>query len=146
MLAEVSKPLDAEEKKRLSESVDEPEERKMTQAEMEEFLARNKSKKKQKFVKITDMAQWKKKNRIDENTKVFIVSGGYSTIKKELLARGWFRNQDTKSTCFDLKWILKAKDINHKKLEPHQIVNHFPKSTDITTKVGLCRSMKILVD
>ena len=46
MLAEVSKPLDAEEKKRLSESVDEPEERKMTQAEMEEFLARNKSKKK----------------------------------------------------------------------------------------------------
>ena len=53
---------------------------------------------------------------------------------------------DNKSTCFDLKWILKAKDINHKKLEPHQIVNHFPKSTDITTKVGLCRSMKTLVD
>jgi len=65
------------------------------------------------------MAAWKKKHRLDPSTKVFIVSGGYSSIKKALLDRGWFRNMDPKSTCFDLKWVIKAKDINHKQLEDH---------------------------
>ena len=86
---------------------------------MEEFLEWNKSKKKERFAKITDMAQWKKKHWLDPSTKVFIVSGGYSSIWKALVERGWFRNKDPKSTCFDLKWILKAKDINHKLLEDH---------------------------
>ena len=30
------------------------------------------------------MATWKKKNRVDEHTKVFIVKGGYGDVKKAL--------------------------------------------------------------
>jgi len=33
---------------------------------------------------ITDMATWKKKNRVGEKTKVFIVKGGYGDVKHAL--------------------------------------------------------------
>ncbi len=57
MLSEVSKPLNAEEMKRISEEMDDDDEgRKLTADEMKEFLARNKPKKKQRFAKITDMS------------------------------------------------------------------------------------------
>ena len=91
------------------------------------------------------MVAWKKKHWLDPSTKVFIVHGGYGSIKNALLEWGWFRNKDSKSPCYDLKWVLRAKDVNHKALEDHQIVNHFPKSTSITTKIGLSRSMKQLL-
>lgn len=68
MNAENVKKLDSEEMKKLSESFDEdksPDQpKKLTPKEMEEFLNRNKSKK-NRFPKITDMAAWKKKYRID---------------------------------------------------------------------------------
>lgn len=88
MLAENVKKLDSDEMKKLSESFEEDKEevipKKLTPKEMEEFLIRNKSKK-QRFPKITDMAAWKKKYRIDPSTKVFIVHGGYGSIKNALL-------------------------------------------------------------
>ena len=37
---------------------------------------------------ITDFAQWKKRNRVGENDRVFIVKGGYPDIKRALLSRG----------------------------------------------------------
>lgn len=71
--------------KKLSESFEEEkEEKKLSAKEMEEFFERNKSKK-QRFAKITDMAQWKKKHRLDPSTKIFIVSGGYGSIRNALL-------------------------------------------------------------
>jgi tubulin monoglycylase TTLL3/8 len=91
------------------------------------------------------MKEWKKKNRVDEATKVFIVSGGYGDIKRALKKRGWVENKDRDSVCFDLKWTLKTKDIDVNKLEEHQIVNHFAKATSITTKVGLTHSLKNLI-
>jgi hypothetical protein len=39
---------------------------------------------------ITDLAVWKKKQKLDESTKVFIISGGYGAMKKALKSRGWF--------------------------------------------------------
>lgn len=42
-------------------------------------------------------------------------------------------------------WTLKARDIPHKDLLPHQLVNHFEKNTAITTKVGLCHNLKNLI-
>lgn len=60
---------------------------------------------------ITDFAQWKKKHKVEDKTKVFVVSGGYGSIRKALLERGWFENKESKSPCFDLKWVLKSKDI-----------------------------------
>jgi hypothetical protein len=33
--------------------------------------------------------------------------GGYSTLKKALLERGWFENPDRNSPVFDLKFAIK---------------------------------------
>jgi hypothetical protein len=52
------------------------------------FIERN-IPKNQVFLNITNMATWKKKNRVDEKTKVFIVKGGYGDIKRALKQRGW---------------------------------------------------------
>ena len=42
---------------------------------------------------ITDMKKWKKKNRVDPDTKVFIIKGGYSDVKRALKSRGWVENK-----------------------------------------------------
>ena len=61
------------------------------------------------FPHVVDLAEWKKKNRLDPETQVFIVTGGYSGIKKALYARGWVQNPDSTSPCFDLKWVLQSR-------------------------------------
>jgi tubulin monoglycylase TTLL3/8 len=91
------------------------------------------------------MATWRKKNRVDEDTKVFIIRGGYGDVKRALKQRGWVENKDKESPCFDLKWTLKTKDIDTNTLLDNQIVNHFAKATSITTKVGLTHSLKNLI-
>ena len=111
---------------------------------IQNFLERNKTMN-QVFLNITDMKEWKKKNRVDDQTKVFICTGGYGDVKRALKKRGWVENKDKDSVCFDLKWTLKTKDIDVNKLEDHQIVNHFAKATSITTKVGLTHSLKNLI-
>lgn len=58
---------------------------------------------------------------------------------------GWIENTDKNSPCFDLKWTLKAKDIESENLCDFQIVNHFEKNITITTKHGLCRNLRNLV-
>ena len=97
------------------------------------------------FTNITDMKTWKKKHQLAEDTKVFIVSGGYGYLKKTLKKRGWVENKDVNSPCFDLKWALKSKDIDHEALSQTQLVNHFPKAQAITTKVGLMHNLKNLI-
>lgn len=57
------------------------------------------------------MATWKKKHRVDDKTKVFIIKGGYGDIKRALKSRGWVENPDKESPCFDFKWTLKSSDI-----------------------------------
>ena len=91
------------------------------------------------------MAQWKKRQRLNPEDKIFSIVGGYGDIKAALDKRGWFENPDLSSPCFDFKWTLRAKDIDHKGLLDHQIVNHFEKNTSITTKVGLCKSLRNLI-
>mgnify|MGYP006907046573 CR=1 FL=1 len=91
------------------------------------------------------MKTYKKKHQLDEDTKIFIVSGGYGFLKKSLRKRGWVENKDHNSPCFDLKWTLKSKDINHNELKDNQLVNHFPKAQAITTKVGLMHNLKNLI-
>ena len=89
------------------------------------FLERNKTMAKPNFLNITDMKEWKKKNRVDANTKVFIIKGGYGDVKRALKQRGWVENKDKESPCFDLMWTLMTKDVRQKELQAHQIVNHF---------------------
>ena len=71
------------------------------------------------FLNITDLPTWKKKHKVDDSNKVFICKGGYGDIKRALRARGWVENKDHHSPCFDFKWTLKSKDIDHKSLDSH---------------------------
>ena len=61
------------------------------------------------FPYISDLGQWKKKNRIEQADKVFIITGGYGELKKSLKERGWYQNPDQYSPCFDLKYTLQAR-------------------------------------
>lgn len=65
------------------------------------------------------MKEWKKKNRVDPDTKVFIIKGGYKDIRTALKNRGWVHNKDPESPCFDLMWTLKTNDIKHGELLPN---------------------------
>jgi hypothetical protein len=67
------------------------------------------TKKCRSFPFIVDLGEWKKKNRLDPETKVFIITGGYTDVKKALRSRGWVQNPDPSSPCFDLKYTLQGK-------------------------------------
>jgi tubulin monoglycylase TTLL3/8 len=99
---------------------------------------------------ITDMALFRKKYKLTDKDKIYIIIGGYHDIRKALISRSklhtdWFENPDSESPCFDLKWTLKAKSIDFRNMQEHQICNHFEKSSMITTKVGLSRSLRNLI-
>ena len=55
---------------------------------------------------ITDWGLYRKRNRLTDE-KIFIVVGGYGTLRKALLERGWFENPDRNSPIFDLKFTIK---------------------------------------
>ena len=61
--------------------------------------------------------------------------------RQGLLARGWVENADSTSAFFDLKWTVRAVDIDIPSLLPGQIVNHFHMSERFTTKAGLLQCL-----
>ena len=69
-----------------------------------------------KYPFITDLKAWKKKQRLDDSIKVFIISGGYPDIVKALQQRGWVRNPDSGSPCFDLKMTLHNSEVDYNSL------------------------------
>lgn len=71
------------------------------------------------------MAKWKRANKIDNKTKVFIIKGGYNDFRRALLDRNWVENTEWSSPCFDLKWTCKVQNIDYVNLEENQVVNHF---------------------
>lgn len=97
--AKVKGMLDNVERKPKAEPEEEEENketRKMDAADIENFLKRNMQKKKV-FTNITDFDLWKKKNKVDKKTKVFVCTGGYAMIRKALVERGWVENKDPNS-------------------------------------------------
>lgn len=88
------------------------------------------------------LADWKRRKNLPDAVKVFIIKGGYEDMKRSFELRGWAENTDTESACFDFKWTLSAKDIQYDKLQDNQLVNHFFKNREITTKVGLTNNLK----
>lgn len=70
--------------------------KKMDAQDLENFLKRNVQKKKVTTT-ITDFDVWKKRNKVDKKTKVFICQGGYNGIRKALTERGWVENKDANS-------------------------------------------------
>jgi len=83
------------------------------------FLERNMTMLKPTQLNITDMKEWKKRQRVDEKTKVFIIRGGYGDIKRALKSRGWVENKDRDSPCFDFLWTLMTKDVRQNELLAH---------------------------
>ena len=93
---------------------------------------------------ISDVTAWVKKNRLPRKSKIFVISGGYNEIRKALQRRGWIMNPDYFSLCYHLKFTLRGSHINYGSLKPYQIVNHFEKVSVLTTKIGLCRTLRKL--
>lgn len=94
------------------------------------------------FPHVVDINEWRKKNKLEPDTQVFIVTGGYGGIKKALYSRGWVQNPDPSSPCFNMKWVLQSKECEYNSLQEDQIVNHFQKNGAITTKVGLSKNLR----
>eukprot|EP00826_Nyctotherus_ovalis_P015458 TRINITY_DN14398_c0_g4_i2.p1 TRINITY_DN14398_c0_g4~~TRINITY_DN14398_c0_g4_i2.p1 ORF type:complete len:653 (+),score=118.89 TRINITY_DN14398_c0_g4_i2:31-1959(+) len=111
---------------------------------LENFLARNTPSKKSEM-DTTNFTKWKRRRRIPESTRVFIITGGYFDLINSLRKRGWVENEKSSSSCFDLKWTIGTKEIDYGVLESYQAVNHFDNNTVITTKVGLCHHLRNLI-
>jgi len=91
--------------------------------------------------KCADLDTWKRRNHCPADKKVFVCSGGYPDFRDALLNRGWFQNSDKDSLHFDCKWGM-ASNINHEKLKEGQVVNHFDRCRDLTTKNGLTANLR----
>ena len=89
-----------------------------------------------------DFSDWKRKNAVPPDAKVFAMTGWYPCVKQALLDRGWYLNPDPSSSYFDLKWSLRSCDVSQETLQPWQLTNHFLKNIAITTKIGLLRSLQ----
>jgi len=66
------------------------------------------------------MKTWKKKHQVEEEAKVFIVSGGYGFLKKTLKKRGWVENKDHNSPCLISNGPLNPKILT---IIPLRIIN-----------------------
>eukprot|EP00002_Diphylleia_rotans_P015536 TRINITY_DN3009_c1_g1_i2.p1 TRINITY_DN3009_c1_g1~~TRINITY_DN3009_c1_g1_i2.p1 ORF type:complete len:1116 (+),score=211.00 TRINITY_DN3009_c1_g1_i2:238-3348(+) len=99
-----------------------------------------------KYIPVSgdDIAYWKKRCELADNIKVFIINGTYEDIRTELIQRGWVENPDPTSCVFDFKWTTYSNDINFRKLNKKQVVNHFEGVDVLTTKLGLLKSLRQL--
>jgi tubulin monoglycylase TTLL3/8 len=66
-------------------------------------------------------------------------------MRKALLERGWFENEDVWSPFYDLKWATKIMDVDFYRLSAHQIVNHFNNNQGLTSKFGVARNLRTLI-
>ena len=69
----------------------------------------------------------------------------YPDVRASLLRRGWVENTDASSVCFNLKWCLRTRAIDKPPLAKCQMVNHFRKTSCLTTKNGLAQCVLVLV-
>jgi len=92
-----------------------------------------------------DKLKWKEENKIDAASRIFAITGDYPDIRQALKNRGWIENAEPNSDFFDLKWTLKHKDLKRERLRDYQIVNHFQRNGELSTKVGLMHNIKNLV-
>ena len=88
-----------------------------------------------------DNLQWRKRLGLT-NQKTFVCHSGFPDFSQALIDRGWKRVADYHSLHFDIKWTMKAKDIDMRSLQPHQAVNHYEKSMQICTKAGLLHCLR----
>jgi hypothetical protein len=88
-------------------------------------------------VPYRDFNDWKRKNSVPKDAKVFTMTGWYPCVKQALIDRGWYFNSDPASPFCHLKWTLRSIDVNQDTLQSWQLTNHYLKNVAITTKAGL---------
>lgn len=83
-------------------------------------------------------------NNLGEKTKIFVCDKEYPSLIKAMEKRGWHRNRTPGSLIFNFLFVLKSLDVKNmlNSLKDSQIVNHYSKSGNITTKVGLQRNLQ----
>ena len=59
----------------------------------------------------------KGENNLPEDTKIFNIKGGYPALREYLLSKGLFENTNHQSLAFDLKVVVKKKDIDYDNLD-----------------------------
>jgi len=96
-------------------------------------------------VPARDFDDWKRKNNVPPDGKVFAMTGWYPCVKDALLQRGWYQNTDVSSPYYHLKWTLRSLDVAQETLQPWQLTNHYLKNVAITTKAGLIKCLNALV-
>jgi len=88
------------------------------------------------------LEDWKRRNGLAPETRVFCITGAFPGVRKALVARGWHENEDKQSKCWDLKYALWQRDLGEMgELEEAQVVNYFARNAELTSKVGLCNSL-----
>ena len=92
---------------------------------------------------ITEWGKYRKVNNLGEKTKIFVCDKEYPSLIKAMEKRGWHRNKTPESLIFNFLFVLKSLDVKNiiNNLKENQIVNHYCKSGNITTKVGLQRNL-----
>ncbi|KAG2454764.1 hypothetical protein HYH02_000599 [Chlamydomonas schloesseri] len=99
-------------------------------------------------VSLSGYAQWRQRMKLPEGQRVFCISGTGNHshgIRAGLVARGWYENPEHNSPFFDYKWSSNPLDIAHEQLWPGQTVNHFKNAQCLTTKHGLCHTVREMV-
>jgi tubulin monoglycylase TTLL3/8 len=94
---------------------------------------------------LTGYSKFKAEKGIKEESKVFSITGEFPDVRDWHIKNGWIENKDPESIYFDFKWGLRGKDINREMLQKYQVINHFQKNNEITTKVGICHNLKSLI-
>jgi hypothetical protein len=89
-----------------------------------------------------DGARWRRRVGLEPGAKVFVMTGWYPDLRDALFRRGWKQNADFASPHFDLAFTLKPSEVNHRTLRPGQAANHFAKASALTTKAGLCHTLR----
>jgi Tubulin-tyrosine ligase family/IQ calmodulin-binding motif len=92
------------------------------------------------------MQEYLRRQCLNENTKVFIISGQYEYLRKVLISKGWVENTHTTSQAYDLKWSYNDSDQDYKYLKAGQFFNHFPNNRELTTKSGLHKNLRGVTD
>ncbi|CAJ1401738.1 unnamed protein product [Effrenium voratum] len=90
----------------------------------------------------TELEDWKRRNGVPAEARVFSITGAFPGVRKALQARGWVENEDKQSRCWDFKYALWQRDIGEMgELDETQVVNYFARNAELTSKVGLCNSL-----
>ena len=92
------------------------------------------------------MQEYLRRSGLPENTKIFIITGPYEYLRKTLISRGWVENTHTSSQAFDLRWTFNDCEADYKSLRPGQYFNHFPNNRELTTKSGLHKNLRQVMD